>query len=116
MNDYHEPYDVLEERDRDIVRALASLKEEIEAVNWYHQRTVVTKDEALRAILAHNRDEEIEHACMAIEWLRRVEPAWDAQLRKLLFIDGPIADEDGGHVDSETTPESDLGIADLTGG
>ena len=71
MSQYHEPVEELDEKSRDIVRALISLKEEVEAVDWYNQRYVASKDPELKAILAHNRDEEIEHAVMTIEWLRR---------------------------------------------
>jgi len=71
MSAYLESYQDLPEKDRNIVRALHSLSEEIEAIDWYHQRVAVCRDEGLRAVLAHNRDEEIEHACMALEWLRR---------------------------------------------
>lgn len=87
---YTEPYDVLDEKTRDISRAITSLKEEIEAVNWYNQRVYTTKDPELAAIMAHNRDEEIEHACMTIEWLRRNMDKWDEELRTYLFTDGSI--------------------------
>lgn len=90
MSDYHEPWDALPQAVRDATRALTSLKEEIEAVDWYHQRVSVATDPELAAVLAHNRDEEIEHACMTLEWLRRNMPAWDQQLRTYLFSDGPI--------------------------
>ena len=90
MQDYHEPYDQMSEQDRNFIRALNSLKEEIEAVNWYHQRVAVCKDDALKKILAHNRDEEIEHACMTLEWLRRQMPGWEDELRTYLFSEGDI--------------------------
>ncbi len=93
--DYHESLDVLDERTKNIARALSSLKEEIEAVNWYNQRVAASDDETLKAILAHNRDEEIEHACMALEWLRRNMPEFDAQLRTYLFKDAPITELEG---------------------
>ena len=92
MTDYHEPWDALPADVRDIHRALVSLKEEIEAVDWYHQRVVTASDPDLRAILAHNRDEEIEHAAMTLEWLRRTVPAWDENLRTYLFTDQPITE------------------------
>lgn len=88
--DYHEPVELLDEKARDTARVLHSLKEEVEAVNWYHQRVSASKDPAVKAILAHNLDEEIEHAVMAIEWLRRNIPAWDKELRTYLFTKGPI--------------------------
>ena len=101
MSEYHEPESELSERARDLHRALASLKEEIEAIDWYHQRFERWGDDNLRAVLAHNRDEEIEHACMTLEWLRRNMPHFDEVLRTYLFTDRPIteiedAQEDGG--------------------
>lgn len=90
MSDTHEPHDALSSEARDLHRALASLKEEIEAVDWYHQRVETCDDPSLRAVLTHNRDEEIEHACMTLEWLRRRVPAWDEMLRRYLCTEGPI--------------------------
>ncbi len=77
-------------------RAIASLMEELEAVDWYDQRIKATGDEALRAILAHNRDEEKEHAAMVLEWLRRRDGALSAQLKAYLFKDGPIREQEPG--------------------
>jgi ferritin-like protein len=71
-------------------RALKSLQEELEAVDWYNQRVEATKDEQLRRILAHNRDEEIEHAMMALEYLRRNNPVFDKHMRTYLFTEGDI--------------------------
>ena len=71
-------------------RAIVSLMEELEAVDWYDQRVRATDDEELRAILAHNRDEEKEHAAMLLEWLRRHDEALNTQLKKYLFRVGPI--------------------------
>jgi ferritin-like protein len=88
MSDYHEPYDLLPARVREFHRALISLKEEIEAVDWYTQRIAVCSDPELAAVLAHSRDEEIEHSCMTLEWLRKNMPGWDAQIRQRLFTDG----------------------------
>jgi hypothetical protein len=68
-----------------IHRALASLQEELEAIDHYHQRVGVSGDESLKAVLAHNRDDEMEHAAMLLEWLRRARPASDLQLKKFLF-------------------------------
>jgi len=90
MSDYHESIDGLSSETMNISRALHSLKEEIEAVNWYNQRVDASDDPELAAIMAHNRDEEIEHACMALEWLRRNMPAWDENLRMFLFSTGDI--------------------------
>lgn len=87
---YHEPVEFLDEKTMNITRALSSLREEVEAVDWYHQRVIATKDESLKAIMAHNRDEEIEHVCMALEWLRRNMDTWDEELRTYLFKEGDI--------------------------
>lgn len=75
---------------RDRHRAIVSIMEELEAVDWYDQRVEATTDDELREILAHNRDEEKEHAAMLIEWLRRKDPHFDEQLRTYLFSNGNI--------------------------
>jgi hypothetical protein len=67
--------------------------EELEAVDWYDQRVQASSDEELKAILAHNRDEEKEHASMVLEWIRRRDPAFDHELKDALFKTGPITDE-----------------------
>lgn len=90
---YHEPINELSDETRDIHRAIVSLMEELEAVDWYNQRVDACKDQELKAILAHNRDEEIEHAVMALEWLRRKLPVLDKELKEFLFTDKPIAHE-----------------------
>jgi uncharacterized protein len=99
-------------------RAIVSLMEEMEAVDWYDQRVAATEDEELKAILAHNRDEEKEHATMVLEWLRRRDPALDANLRKYLFTEEPlavqIADEKV-EPPAPVAPEGHLGIGDLRG-
>jgi ferritin-like protein len=87
---YHEPYDLLSDETKDLHRAIQSLMEELEAVDWYNQRADVTADAQLKAILEHNRDEEIEHAVMVLEWLRRRLPKLDEQLRTILFSEGEI--------------------------
>lgn len=89
---YHEPVDQLNEKDRNFIRALNSLKEEIEAIDWYHQRVAASQDQQLAKVMAHNRDEEIEHACMTLEWLRRNMPGWDKELKTYLFTEGDITD------------------------
>src|SRR5262245_50218208 len=103
-------------------RAYASLGEELEAVDWYDQRVDATQDGELRAILAHNRDEEKEHAAMTLEWLRRHDPKLDAALRTYLFAEGSIvgreaaasgaASEGGGSADASVDAGS-LGIGSL---
>ena len=88
---YHEPYDKLPEPVRAMHRALESLIEELEAVDWYNQRVDACVDQELKANLAHNRDEEVEHAAMTLEWIRRHSSAFDHELRATLFKEGPIA-------------------------
>lgn len=87
---YHEPIDELSDETRDMHRAITSLMEELEAVDWYNQRVDACKDEELRDILIHNRDEEKEHAAMVLEWIRRRDPKLDGELKDYLFSEGPI--------------------------
>lgn len=88
---YHEPLDQLSTQTRDMHRAIVSLMEELEAVDWYNQRVDACHDKALKGILAHNRDEEKEHAAMLLEWIRRKDPKFDEELKDYLFSDKPIA-------------------------
>jgi len=88
---YHEPVEALSAETRDMHRAIISLMEELEAVDWYNQRMDACKDPELRAILKHNRDEEKEHAAMVMEWIRRHDPKFDKELRDYLFTDKIIA-------------------------
>jgi ferritin-like protein len=90
---YQEPGGELSGAVRDMHRAIESLKEELEAVDWYNQRVDLCEDDDLKAILAHNRDEEKEHAAMIIEWIRRTDPTFDKELKDYLFTDKPIAHE-----------------------
>ena len=87
---YHEPIEELSDETRDMHRAITSLMEELEAVDWYNQRVDACKDEELKAILAHNRDEEKEHAAMVLEWIRRRDSVLDKELKDYLFTDGKI--------------------------
>jgi ferritin-like protein len=87
---YHEPIDELTDETRDMHRAITSLMEELEAVDWYNQRVDAARDPELAAILAHNRDEEKEHAAMVLEWIRRKDPTFDKELKDFLFTDKPI--------------------------
>src|SRR3989338_7015896 len=87
---YHEPITELTEETRDKHRAIISLMEELEAIDWYQQRIDVCKNSELRAILEHNRDEEKEHAAMVIEWLRRNDKRFEKELRDYLFTDKPL--------------------------
>ncbi len=86
----HEAASDLTQATREMHRAIVSLMEELEAVDWYQQRVDACKDPELRGILAHNRDEEKEHAAMTLEWIRRHDPAFDRELREYLFRDGSI--------------------------
>lgn len=88
---YHEPVGELTAATRDYHRAIVSLMEELEAVDWYNQRIDACKDDELKAILVHNRDEEKEHAAMVLEWLRRKDSKLASELKERLFKDGPIA-------------------------
>jgi uncharacterized protein len=90
---FHESSDDLSEQTKDMHRAIVSLMEELEAVDWYNQRADASKDQQLKAILEHNRDEEKEHASMLLEWIRRTDPSFSTQLKKYLFTEKPISDK-----------------------
>jgi hypothetical protein len=90
---YHEEIEDLSDETRDMHRAITSLMEELEAVDWYNQRVDACKDKELKAILAHNRDEEKEHAAMVLEWIRRKDPRLNKELKEYLFTETPIAHE-----------------------
>jgi ferritin-like protein len=87
---FHESEEHLKPATRDMHRAIVSLMEELEAVDWYQQRMDATESPELRDILRHNRDEEKEHAAMVLEWIRRHDPAFDVKLREYLFTEGSI--------------------------
>ncbi len=87
---YHEPLEKLSSTTQDMHRALVSLQEELEAVDWYQQRADACEDAELKAILLHNMREEIEHASMVLEWLRRNHPDFQRHLRTYLFQEKPI--------------------------
>src|ERR1044071_8197275 len=87
---FHELPEQLTTDTKDMHRAIQSLMEELEAVDWYNQRVDAATNEELKEILAHNRDEEKEHACMILEWIRRRDAALDTQLHKYLFTSDPI--------------------------
>lgn len=90
---HHEPISELSDATRDMHRAITSLMEELEAVDWYNQRVDACQDAKLKAILAHNRDEEKEHAAMVLEWIRRKDSTFDKELRGYLFSEQRIAHE-----------------------
>jgi ferritin-like protein len=87
---FHEAEDHLTPATRDMHRAIVSLMEELEAIDWYQQRIDATHDDELREVLRHNRDEEQEHAAMVLEWIRRRSGSFDAKLREYLFTEGRI--------------------------
>jgi uncharacterized protein len=87
---FHEPLDMLSQGVMERHRAIVSLQEELEAVDWYDQRADATNDDELRSVIEHNRDEEKEHAAMTLEWLRRNDAKWDEVLRTYLFTELPI--------------------------
>jgi len=86
----HEPAEQLKTETIDFHRAMVSLMEELEAIDWYRQRSEACTDSQLRAILEHNMNEEIEHASMALEWIRRNVPKFDEALKTYLFTTGEI--------------------------
>ncbi|MFH0943641.1 MAG: encapsulin-associated ferritin-like protein [Planctomycetota bacterium] len=88
---FHEEVSDLKVATRDMHRAIKSLMEELEAVDWYNQRADACKDKHLKAILVHNRDEEKEHAAMLLEWIRRTDATFSKELKDYLFTDKPIA-------------------------
>lgn len=94
MSEFHEPAEELSKSTRNFRRGLNTLQEEVEAIDWYQQRMDACDDEQLYKILEHNKFEEMEHASMTIEWLRRNQPGWDEQLRKYLFTEGDITSTD----------------------
>jgi ferritin-like protein len=106
-------------------RAIVSIQEELEAVDWYDQRAAATDDPSLAAILVHNRDEEKEHASMMLEWLRRHDAALDKHLRTYLFTDAPVTEievevehDEGAGTASAAQPrpaDGSLGIGGLRG-
>jgi uncharacterized protein len=113
----HEPTDKLKPETIDAHRATVSLMEEMEAVDWYAQRVDATKDEELKAILAHNRDEEKEHASMLLEWLRRNDPKLSEHLKEYLFSAGSIVGREKAATGDGASAGGDgsLGIGSLKG-
>ncbi len=90
--EYHEPIEFLSQDTIEMHRALVSAIEELEAIDWYQQRADAAKDDHLRQILLHNKNEEIEHFLMTLEWVRRKTPKMDEQMRKYLFTEGPLTE------------------------
>jgi ferritin-like protein len=88
---YHESKHELSEEVCDMHKALISLTEELEAIDWYNQRADVCNDKELKAILIHNRDDEKEHASMLMEWIRRNDPKFSAEMKDCLFTKKSIS-------------------------
>ncbi len=110
----HEPEDRLPTEAIVDHRAIVSIMEELEAIDWYRQRAEAATDPELAAVLVHNRDEEKEHAAMTLEWLRRRDTMLDQHLRTYLFTTGSILErearaEGGG----SSSSSGSLGIGDL---
>jgi ferritin-like protein len=119
----HEADDLLRGETKDNHRALTSMMEELEAVDWYDQRVDAATDPELRALLAHNRDDEKEHFSMLLEWLRRRDAKLSSELADRLFKEGSIVAreeaKDGGTVEAGSAggrPDGCLGIGSLRRG
>jgi ferritin-like protein len=114
---YHEPIEKLDAAVIDRHRAIQSIMEELEAIDWYDQRVAATDDPDLAAVLGHNRDEEKEHAAMTIEWLRRHDPVFDRHLRTYLFTEGSITETEteAEHGAEGGAGDGDLGIGGVRG-
>jgi ferritin-like protein len=118
---YHEPIDLLSDETKNLHRAIVSLKEELDAVDWYQQRAEACTDDELRAVLLHNKNEEIEHAMMTLEWLRRRDPVVAANIGTYIGSSGPITEVEKrleanvGAPQVERRPAGALGIGGLKG-
>lgn len=122
---YHEPMELISAKTKDLHRGIASLIEEFEAIDWYQQRADACIDAELRAVLLHHRDEEVEHAMMNLEWLRRHSPVIAEKARIYLFSAGPILETearaeargDGGDAAKNggdgAGPDGSLGVGSL---
>jgi uncharacterized protein len=112
---WHAPYELLKPETQDLARAIQSLMEELEAIDWYGQRMDVTQDDELRRILEHNRDEEKEHAAMLLEWIRRRDPKFNEALGTYLFTSADILAiehaEEGGAPRAEPAPHMPVTVA-----
>ena len=117
---YHEPLELLSEETKNHHRAIVSLREELEAVDWYQQRAEACSDAELKAVLLHNKNEEIEHAMMTLEWLRRKDPTFARNIGTYIGSSGPIvgveqgATGGGGSAEAPSSSVS-LGIGSLKG-
>lgn len=88
----YEPSAELSAGAKDMDRIITSLIEELEAINYYNQRAEAAAEKSVKELMLHNRNEEIEHACMLIEWLRRSVPKFGEELKTYLFTEDRIVD------------------------
>jgi uncharacterized protein len=112
MSEFHEPPEDLSPQTRDFRRALNSFKEEIEAIDWYQQRIDSCTNEELKKIIEHNKFEEMEHASMMLEWLRRNMEGWDEKLRMYLFTERDLLEEEKS-AEGDDEKQKDLGIGKI---
>jgi ferritin-like protein len=104
---YHEPLELLSEDTKNMHRAIVSLREELDAADWYQQRAEGCSDPDLRAVIMHNKNEEIEHAMMVLEWIRRHDPVVDSNIRRYVNSSGPIT-----QIESKATGAAGASVAD----
>ena len=112
---YHESLDLLTEETRNMHRAIVSLKEELEAIDWYQQRADACSDPQLKDVLLHNKNEEIEHATMLMEWIRRHDHHFNEMMRTYLFTEQPITCIEQGTDGPGASPAETLGIGSMKG-
>jgi len=117
---YHEPIELLSEETKNLHRAIVSLKEELEAIDWYQQRAEACSDDELRSVLVHNKNEETEHAMMILEWLRRHNSVFAANIETYLNSSGTITEvetrkDPGSGEKSDSATSASLGIGNLKG-
>ncbi|HVW24896.1 MAG TPA: ferritin-like domain-containing protein [Polyangiaceae bacterium] len=117
----HESPDELSDETKNMHRAIVSLMEELEAVDWYQQRAEACTDDDLKAVLTHNKNEEIEHAMMVLEWIRRNQPVFDTNIKTYINSIGSItgveaqAEADTANDTPAGALSSSLGIGSLKG-
>jgi ferritin-like protein len=114
---HHEPLDLLTEETRNMHRAIVSVQEELEAIDWYQQRADACSDQELKDVLLHNRNEEIEHATMLMEWIRRHDGHFDEMMRTYLFTGQAITGIEKGAGRNGAAPSAAraLGIGSMKG-
>ena len=113
MSEFHEPPEELSPQTRNFRRALNSLMEEIEAIDWYQQRIDSCTDDHLKKIIEHNKLEEMEHASMILEWLRRNMHGWDEKLKTYLYTEGDLTKSENEGNDDKGQMQKDLGIGEI---